>query len=141
VFCLRERASDNARSLRLARRRRHDERSSIYTFGSRRRCKAKLALVNRAAGGQRRVHVSPFSDGAAVENDNLSAWCTALGALRLDELQHSMPLDELAKHDVLAVEMRGRLKRDEEAAGVGVGSLVGHAQQPGARVRVLEVLI
>mmetsp|Transcript_11518 Transcript_11518/g.29170 ORF Transcript_11518/g.29170 Transcript_11518/m.29170 type:complete len:241 (+) Transcript_11518:18-740(+) len=63
------------------------------------------------------------------------------GAHPLHLLDHVHSFEHLAQHHVLAVEVRGGRRRDEELRPVGVGSGVGHAQRAGPGVLAAEVLV
>ena len=63
---------------------------------------------------------------AAVGDDDLFRGLPGLGAEALDLLDDVHPLDDLAEHNVLAVEPRRGLERDEELAAVRVGACVCH---------------
>ncbi len=62
-------------------------------------------------------------------------------ALGLDRLDQVHPLDDLAEHTVLAVQMGGGHGGDEELRAVGVGAGVGHGQESGLGVLLVEVLV
>jgi len=80
-------------------------------------------------------------DDTTTQNDDLCSRNTTLCPLSFQKLQYGTPLDDLAEDDMLAVKVGGSFESDEESRSVGVWPLVGHAEQAGARVRVLEVLI
>jgi hypothetical protein len=58
-----------------------------------------------------------------------------------DLLDDFHTLDDLAEDDMLAIEMRGRLERDEELRLVAIAATVGHRQQTRTSVPTLEILI
>lgn len=51
---------------------------------------------------------------------------------------HALVVGDLTKNDVFIVQMRGRGTGDEKLASVGVGAGIGHGQQTGRGVFVLE---
>merc|ERR1719195_2517316 len=77
----------------------------------------------------------------AVVYDDLLGGLAALGAEGLDLLDRVHALDDLPEDDVLAVEPGGLGRAQEELAAVGVGSSVGHGEDPGPGVLQLEVLV
>jgi len=78
---------------------------------------------------------------ATVFDDNLLGGFAALGAEGLDLLDNVHALDDLAEHDVLAVQPLGLGGANEELRAVGVGSSVSHGQDSRSGVLQLEVLI
>jgi len=64
-----------------------------------------------------------------------------LPASLLDLPQDVHPRDKSAENDVLAVERGRAVEGDEELRAVGMGTGVGHAQQPRPGVGVLEALV
>ena len=65
---------------------------------------------------------------ATVSDDDLLGGLAGLGAKALDLLDNVHALDDLAEHDVLAIQPLGLGSAEEELASVGVGSSVGHGQ-------------
>lgn len=80
-------------------------------------------------------------DAAAGDHDLLGRLVAAAGLGRLDGPHHVEPVEDLAEHDVAAVEPRGHDGRDEELRPVRVAARVRHRQQPGAVVLELKVLV
>ena len=88
------------------------------------------------------THVAvPCLQLAAV--DDLHRLCDLArgGAQLLDSLHNVHALGDAAKHNVLAVQPRAGNGGDEELRAVGVLASVGHRQQSGHVVSLLEVLI
>ena len=54
---------------------------------------------------------------------------------------HLNPVNNLAKNNMFSIEVGTGSQSDKKLAPVGIPSAVGHAQQPGAGVSPLEVLI
>jgi len=78
---------------------------------------------------------------AAACDDDLDPGLATVRALSLNLLNHVHAFNDLSEDDVLAVEP-GRLGgADEELGSVGVGSTVGHRQNPGLGVLQAEVFV
>jgi len=78
---------------------------------------------------------------ATVFDDNLLGGFAALRAEGLDLLDNVHALDDLAEHDVLAVQPLGLGGANEELRAIGVGSSVSHGQDSRSGVLQLEVLV
>ena len=94
------------------------------------------------AKGPRGVVMHRFlGELAAVGNDDRLGGLAALGAERLDGLDHLKALGHIPKDDVLAVEPVGFDGAEEELRAVRVGAGVSHGQGSGARVLELKVFV
>jgi len=74
-------------------------------------------------------------------DQNLLGGTAALAANRLDHLYDIHTTGDAAEHNVLAIKPGSLGGAEEELRAVGVGTSVGHAENTGASVRQLEVLV
>lgn len=86
-------------------------------------------------------HLLVRLDLTAVDDDDLGGRGARAGAHSLNGLDDIHAIDNLAEHDVLAVQPRGLDGGDEELGAVRVLARVGHGQQTGASVLQLKVLV
>lgn len=77
----------------------------------------------------------------AVLDDNRLVRLARLAAARLHPPHQVLALHDAAEHDVLAVQPVGDRGGDEELGPVRVRAAIGHGQQVGLGVLVLEVLV
>jgi len=77
----------------------------------------------------------------AVGDNDFLAGFSRLGSEGLDLLDNIHALDNLAKHNVLAIKPLGLGGTQEELTAIGVGSSVGHRKDSRSGVLELEVLV
>lgn len=80
-------------------------------------------------------------DLAAVLDHNRRRRPPAVGTDLLHGLNHVVPVHHLPEDDVLPVQPGGLLHADEELGPVRVGASVGHGEDAGPGVLLLEVLV
>jgi len=78
---------------------------------------------------------------SAVGDDDVHFRLAALTALRLDLLHDVHTVSHFPEHDVLPVQPFGLDGAEEELTAVGVGAGVGHGEDAGTDVFLLEVLV
>ena len=78
---------------------------------------------------------------ATLFNDHLLRRLARLRTDRFDLLNDVHAINDFTKHDVLAVQPGAGDSGDEELRPVGVGAGVGHRQQTGAGVSLVEVFV
>jgi len=79
---------------------------------------------------------------AAIGDLDLSNRAITRGSLaRLNSLDDFKSLEDLAEHNVLAIQPRGHNGSNEKLGPIGVGTGVSHRQKAGFIVLELEVLI
>lgn len=78
---------------------------------------------------------------AAVGDDDVLAGLSALGSDGLHRLHDIHPLADSPEHHVLSIQPLGLDGAQEELRPVGVGSCVGHGEDAGSGVFLLEVLV
>jgi len=82
-----------------------------------------------------------YSKLTAVGDNDGSAGLTRLGTIRLDSLENFLTVSHVTEDDVLTIEMRESIEAEEELGTVSVGTSVGHGEDTGASVLVVEVLV
>jgi hypothetical protein len=78
---------------------------------------------------------------SAVGDGDLGLGLATLAAIRLHLLDHVQTLHHLSKDHMLAIQPLGFDGAEEKLAAIGVGSSVGHGEDPGTGVLQLEVLV
>lgn len=74
------------------------------------------------------ISAPSLEDIGAVDLDLLNRPVTRSRTYTAQLVDNILTLNNLAEHSVLAVEVRGRAKGDEELTAVGVRARVGHAE-------------
>jgi hypothetical protein len=75
------------------------------------------------------VHVLTLKDSGTVDLDLFNRLVATAGPDAAKLVNDVLTLHNLAKHGVLAVEVRGRAEGDEELAAIGARARVGHAER------------
>lgn len=84
---------------------------------------------------------APFLESSRVGNLDDLADLARRATKTLNLLYDVLALDDLAEHDVLAIEPRGDYSGDEELRAVGIAPSIGHREQIRLVVFLLEILI
>lgn len=77
----------------------------------------------------------------AVHDSHVLEGLVGLSLHVLDLANHTLAVDDLTEHDVLAIKVGSRDGGDEELTAVGAGAGVGHGEQEGTVMLEVEVLI
>ena len=83
-----------------------------------------------------RQYLPTIADGHRLQRSVVGV---GLEGLNVSDDAHA--LDDLAEHDMLAVQVRSVDGGDEKLTTVGVGSSIGHGQQTGTLVLQLKIFI
>ena len=78
---------------------------------------------------------------AAIYNATLLTGLSSLWSNRFQLVESVHATDNLSKHDMFAIEMRGLYKAEEELRSVCIWSGVGHWQDSSSSVLVVEILV
>lgn len=95
-------------------------------------------------GNYERYRERSSSEGLGLDDNDILNGPVARTCSDISNLLHDIhAVDDLAKHSVLAVQVRGGSKTDEELTAVGARTAVGHGQDTGASVleRAVELVL
>ena len=85
--------------------------------------------------------VSALFEFTAVGNDDVGGGSSRLASLTLDSLDNVHPINNLSEDNVLSIEPASWDGADEELTSVSVRSSIGHTQDSGSGVLLLEVFV
>mmetsp|Transcript_66570 Transcript_66570/g.177303 ORF Transcript_66570/g.177303 Transcript_66570/m.177303 type:complete len:216 (+) Transcript_66570:3-650(+) len=102
-----------------------------------------MLLACLASGGEGRSVCLPAhsSEDAALLHEDLLLRGAGVAPDLLDGLDNAVPLGDLPEDHVLAVQMRGLRRAEEELRAIGVGAAVCHGKDALAGVLQAEVLV
>lgn len=86
-------------------------------------------------------HPTHLGELSAVRDHDVALGLPGLGPLALHRLHHVHPVHHSPEHYVLPVQPCSLDGAEEKLGSVGVGPSVGHGQDSGASVLLLEVLV